>query len=132
MQRLLFGVTLTAMLTATSWLSAQPTPPTPGTQLPTERHSPGTGGVSKPGTPGLPGSKSGPSVREPSGTSGSSTSGASDTTSGPGSANPGPVHTGGAQLQDQAKVPGRPGTKSGSSVKEPGLDATGSPSDSKK
>jgi hypothetical protein len=47
--------------------------------------------------------------RRDDGTSGSS----SGTTSGPNGANPGPVSTGDTHLQDQARVPGLPGNKSG-------------------
>jgi hypothetical protein len=113
------AVAAAAVLLAASVASAQTSPTT--TQS-TDHQQPGAGGVSKARTPGLPGNKSGPSTRQPSGstTTGSSGSTGSGITSGPGSANPGPVNTGGTQMQDQAKVPGLPGNKSGSSLKEPG------------
>jgi hypothetical protein len=126
MQKLLCGVAMTAVLVGTSPVWAQTTTSQPSKQTQsTQQNAPGTGGVSKPGTQGLPGSKSGPAVRDPSGSSGSSTSG---TTSGTSSANSGPVNTGAAQTQEQARVPGLPGSKSGPAVKAPGSDASGSSS----
>jgi hypothetical protein len=91
-------------------------------QTSTDHNAPGAAGVSKPGVPGQPGNKSGPSAREPSGSSGMSGSSShqSGTTSGPASGDSGTVSNSGAQMQDQAKVPGMPGNKSGPSAKEPG------------
>jgi hypothetical protein len=114
MQKLLSGVVMMAVLAgiapvrapAPVWAQTIPSQPSKQTQS-AQQNAPGTGGVSKPGTPGLPGSKSGPAVRDPSDSSGTNTSGsASGTTSGPSSANPGPVNTGAAPTQDQARVPG--------------------------
>ncbi len=65
---------------------------------PTRDNPPGTAGTSKPGVPGLPGSKSGPTVT-PSGNT------ASDTTARPSG--------------DQSGVKGLPGNKSGPAVKPP-------------
>lgn len=58
----------------------------------------GADSTSKPGTPGLPGSKSGPTVTKGAGTE---SSGSSTTT----------------QQQDESKVPGMKGSKSGPSAK---------------
>jgi hypothetical protein len=118
MKQLLSGAALAVLIAVPLHASAQTSTPRSGTQTEsTQQNTPGTGGVSKPGTPGKPGSKSGPAAREPSGSSGTSTPGASGTTSGPGSSNPGPVSTGNANQQDQSKVPGVPGNKSGPSPK---------------
>jgi len=57
----------------------------------TQDNAPGTGGTSKPGTAGAPGSKSGPAAK-PSGSAGS----------------------------DESGVKGMPGNKSGPAVKQPG------------
>jgi hypothetical protein len=65
----------------------------------TQQNAPGTGGVSKPGVPGSPGSKSGPTVTR------------SGTTA------PDPTQRG--TSGDQSKVPGLPGSKSGPAVKSP-------------
>jgi hypothetical protein len=66
-----------------------------------DQNAPGSGGVSKPGTAGLPGSKSGPVDRAPGGkmpeSSGSSA----------------------APQQDQSKVPGMPGSKAGPTERSP-------------
>jgi len=63
---------------------------------PTRDNPPGTAGTSKPGVPGLPGSKSGPTVT-PSGNTASETK----------------THSSG----DQSGVPGLPGSKSGPAAK---------------
>ena len=65
----------------------------------TRNYAPGHGGESKPGVPGLPGSKSGPTVT-PSGTTAPETK----------------THPSG----DQSGVQGLPGNKSGPAVKPPG------------
>ena len=57
----------------------------------TQDNAPGTGGASKPGTAGVPGSKSGPAAK-PSGAAGA----------------------------DESGVKGMPGNKSGPAVREPG------------
>ena len=67
---------------------------------PTRENAPGTAGVSKPGVPGLPGSKSGPTVK-PSG-------------------NTVPEATQSRPSGDQSGVQGLPGNKSGPAVKPPG------------
>jgi hypothetical protein len=91
-------------------------------QTSNDHNAPGTAGVSKPGVAGKPGSKSGPSEHEKSGSRGMSGSSSheSGTTSGPASGNSGTVDTSNTHMQDQSKVPGMPGNKSGPSVKEPG------------
>jgi hypothetical protein len=82
------------------------------TQTNPQQNQAGTGGTSKPGVQGLPGSKSGPTVKS------------SDPTSTQRAANP-QTGTGSDQgntatkNQDESKVPGKPGSKSGeSTIKE--------------
>ena len=82
------------------------------TQTSPQQNQAGTGGTSKPGVQGLPGSKSGPTVKS------------SDPTSTQRAANP-QTGTGSDQgntttkNQDESKVPGKPGSKSGeSTIKE--------------
>lgn len=67
----------------------------------TQRNAPGTGGVSKPGVSGLPGSEAGPTVT-PSGTTAPEAS---------------RTHPDG----DESKVPGLPGNKSGPTEKPSSL-----------
>jgi hypothetical protein len=67
------------------------------------QHAPGTGGTSKPGVRGLPGSKSGPAVTPSGKTSSGSSSGTAATT----------------RQRDQSGVPGLPGSKSGPAVTSP-------------
>ena len=66
---------------------------------PTQQNAPGTAGTSKAGVPGLPGSKSGPTV-SPSGTTA-------------------PEATRSHPSGDQSGVKGLPGNKSGSAVQPP-------------
>ena len=63
---------------------------------PTRENAPGTAGVSKPGVPGLPGSKSGPTVTR--------------------SGNRAPEATRNHPSGDQSGVPGLPGNKSGPAI----------------
>ena len=77
----------------------------------TQQYEPGTGGQSKAGENGLPGNKSG--ATDPDANSGAATG-----EEGMGNADP---NTGNAAGSDNAKVPGKPGNKSGPS---------GAPSDS--
>jgi len=77
---------------------------------------PGTGGASKPGVQGLPGSKSGPTVKSNQGMPAPSAQQRSAVTPQTGQ-DPGAL-TGGqndnaAKAQDESKVPGKPGGKSG-------------------
>lgn len=76
-----------------------------------EQHAPGTGGASKPGVQGLPGSKSGKTMT-PSGTT--SGSGSSESQSGM------------TKMQDQSQVPGAPGNKSGAATGQGRQDGSGS------
>jgi len=73
-----------------------------------KQNAPGVGGTSKPGVPGLPGSKSGPTA----------------TQSGPA---PSTAHKDMTKSHDESKVPGLPGSKSGPAVNQP--DSTGFPRD---
>jgi len=73
-----------------------------------KQNAPGAGGTSKPGVPGLPGSKSGPTA----------------TQSGPA---PSTAHKDMTKSHDESKVPGLPGSKSGPAVNQP--DSTGFPRD---
>jgi hypothetical protein len=73
-----------------------------------QQMAPGTGGTSKPGVQGLPGSKSGPAAK--SGNTKRPTQRAANPEAG--------QRTGGktgnpAMHQDESKVPGKPGSKSG-------------------
>ena len=98
-----------------------------------QQNQPGTGGTSKPGVQGLPGSKSGPASGPAAGTN------AEPAPSTQRAATPIPEQTSGQRTggqtnspmpnqtnnqanptlnQDQSKVPGMPGNKSGSAIKE--------------
>jgi hypothetical protein len=94
MKTFLSGVALTAIvaLAVPAWSQLNTTQGQAAQQ-----NAPGTGGVSKPGTPGLPGSKSGPTVTP-------------SATTMPEAART--RHDG-----DESKVPGLPGNKSGPTVR---------------
>lgn len=83
----------------------------PDAQSSSGQNAPGTGGVSKAGTPGMPGSKSGPTPQTTVG------EGAAAKTPG-GMENPA-VSPGQTRQQDQSGVPGLPGSKAGPAVKAP-------------
>jgi hypothetical protein len=72
------------------------------TNPPTQQNAPGTAGQSKPGVPGLPGNKSGPS---------DSRANTGAAAGDQGKANPGTAGS------DESKVPGMPGNKSGPAQK---------------
>jgi hypothetical protein len=95
MKELLSGVAMAAIvaLALPAWAQGVTTQ-----GQPTRDNPPGTAGTSKPGVPGLPGNKSGPTVT-PSGNT------ASETTARPSG--------------DQSGVKGLPGNKSGPAVKPP-------------
>jgi hypothetical protein len=76
-----------------------------------DQNAPGSGGVSKPGTTGLPGSKAGPAIDRPSG-SRAPDSNMSGTSTAP--------------QQDQSKAPGLPGGKSGATERSPRSSAPSS------
>jgi hypothetical protein len=108
MRALLIGVGVSLSLAMWPAWSQTTSPPSQVQAQANDQNAPGTGGVSKPGVPGKPGSKAGPTV---SPSTGSSLPEASDTT----------------KLQDQSKVPGLSGSKSGpSSSKSSGAAASGS------
>jgi hypothetical protein len=73
------------------------------TNPPPQQNAPGTAGQSKPGVPGMPGNKSGPSDSR-------ANSGAA---AGEQGSNPGTAGS------DESKVPGLPGNKSGPAQKPP-------------
>lgn len=73
-----------------------------------KQNAPGTGGTSKPGVPGKPGSKSGPTTT-------------------PSGAAPSTANKDMTKSHDESKVPGLPGSKSGPAAKQP--DSTGSTRD---
>jgi hypothetical protein len=63
MYRLLGGVLMATIMAAALPVAAQTQPPPTGTpSRSSQQVQPGTGGVSKPDMPGLPGSKAGPTV----------------------------------------------------------------------
>jgi hypothetical protein len=78
------------------------------TQTNQQQNQPGTGGTSKPGVQGLPGSKSGPTMKstDPTATQRAAKPESSDQTSTP------------TKNQDESKVPGLPGGKSGPATKK--------------
>jgi hypothetical protein len=78
-----------------------------------KQNAPGTGGTSKPGVTGLPGSKSGPATTS----SGEPTPSANSRTT---------------KSHDESKVPGLPGSKSGPAVKSPNKDSARPASDEDK
>lgn len=94
MSRLLGSALMATIVAAALPIAAQTQPPQTGTaSRSSQQVQPGTGGVSKPDMPGLPGSKSGPTVT-PSG------SGTSEVSKLP-------------QSGDESDVRGLPGNKSG-------------------
>jgi hypothetical protein len=98
MNKLLSGAIVMALMAAAVPSSAQTNLPQTGTGSQTNQQiAPGTGGVSKPDMPGLPGSKSGPTVT-PSGTGI-------------------PEASKLKQSGDESDVRGLPGNKSGATVK---------------
>ena len=112
MKAFLSVILATAFVTASFPASSQTSQVKPGLQDQSSKHAPGTGGASKPGTSGLPGSKSGPSetimvgegaaVRSPGGLATSETNESKIT-----------------KQQDQSGVQGLPGGKSGPAERPP-------------
>lgn len=82
----------------------------------TEQNSAGTGGTSKPGVQGLPGGKSGATVKGPNTTTPAPAE-SSGGTQAPGESKLSPLPAPSANSQDESKVPGIPGSKSGPSSK---------------
>jgi hypothetical protein len=100
MNKLLSAAVMTALMTAALPGWAQSASPQTGTQMRSDQSiAPGAGGVSKPDEPGLPGTKSGPSVT-PSGRTVAEQSQLK-------------------QSGDESHVQGLPGNKSGPAVKPP-------------
>jgi hypothetical protein len=100
---------LAAAALAASGLSA---PSFAQTQMNQQQNQPGTGGTSKPGVQGLPGSKSGPTVKSNDATN-------TQRAANPQSSTPGADQDSTTKSQDESKVPGKPGGKSGeSTIKE--------------
>jgi hypothetical protein len=97
MKRLASGVLAAALLATTVSPASAQTNTAPQTSPVPLQNAPGTGGTSKPGMQGLAGSKSGPAVRESSGSSDKTTT----------------------KQQDESKVPGLSGGESGPAVKRP-------------
>ena len=98
MNKLLSGIATAAIvvLALPAWGQGVTTQGVTTQGQPTQQNAPGAAGTSKPGVPGLPGSKSGPTVT-PSGNTVSDTK----------------THSSG----DQSGVPGLPGSKSGPAAK---------------
>jgi hypothetical protein len=94
MKKLLSGVVVAAIVPV-AWPAWSQSSTTQGQS--TQQNAPGTGGPSQPGVSGLPGSKSGPTVKR------------SGTTA--------PEATRSQPSGDQSKVRGLPGSKSGPTVK---------------
>ncbi|HVJ54171.1 MAG TPA: hypothetical protein VM689_17020 [Aliidongia sp.] len=93
MKTALIGTAMLLMAAGPTFAQSQTaTPPqgSPGTM--SQQNAPGAGGTSKPGTAGLPGSKSGPTAKP------SSTGAPANSTT---------------PQQDQSKVPGKSGAESG-------------------
>jgi hypothetical protein len=82
------------------------------TQTDQQQNQPGTGGASKPGVQGLPGSKSGPTVKS---TDPTATQRAANPGAGAGSNDQTSTPT---KNQDESKVPGLPGSKAGPATKK--------------
>lgn len=99
---------ISAMATLPVQAQSSTSPPSTMQGQSTDQNAPGSGGVSKPGTAGLPGSKSGPAAKPGSGASDSGMSGSST-----------------APQQDQSKVPGLPGSKAGPSQRSPQSGTSG-------
>ena len=106
MKSLLRGVAMTAIMAAALPAWAQTNPSAPSTQS-NEQIVPATGGASKPGAPGVPGSTSGATVSPSSGTS----------TPEPSASAP--------KSQDESGVRGLPGSKSGDTVNKSGVPELG-------
>src|SRR6266849_638364 len=115
MRKILSLAAAAALVTASlpAWSQTNPSKSDEQTQS-----APGAGGVSKPGTPGQAGGKSGPAAKGSDSAKGTESSGSSS----PSSAVP---------SQDSSKVQGLPGNKSGPSDRAPGEKSSGSSDSSK-
>lgn len=100
MQRLA-TVAVLAVLIGPTLAAAQQQPPATGQQSPTVKPNEPSAQGSGAGMPGLPGSKSGPSVRRPGETTGSGTPG------------PEEQRDSTTRLRDPSNIPGQAGNKSG-------------------
>jgi len=116
--KMLFSaIVATAFAAAAFPALSQTTEVDPGMQnKSSQQNAPGTGGTSKPGTPGLPGSKSGPGESMTVGEGSATRSAGGLVSNAPGTGSNGSEIT---KQQDQSGVRGLPGSKSGPTVKSP-------------